>query len=79
MVKAKSVLISISTYLVVGSLLVVGLYVVSNPGYLQPCPIRVVSYKCSTTTDFIASLIARPSFWIEVLLWPLTLTTYFGS
>jgi|Deesub1362B_J571_1020462.scaffolds.fasta_scaffold57520_1 hypothetical protein len=66
-------------YLTVGYGVILGLYLISNPGYLKPCPPTVAPYKCPSVMDLVRNLTVSPDFWLQVLLWPLTLITYFGT
>lgn len=75
----KKIALYILGYLVIGYVVVLGLYLISNPGYFRPCPPTVAPYKCTSIMDFVRELAVRPDFWLQVLLWPLTLITYFGS
>lgn len=75
----KKIALYILGYFVIGYVVVLGLYLLSNPGYFRPCPPTVAPYKCPSIMGLVRDLAVRPDFWLEVLVWPLTLITYFGS
>ena len=77
--KHKKVVLYILGYLIIGYVIVLGLYFLSNPGYFKQCPPTVAQFKCSKPIDLVVELAGRPDFWFGVLVWPLTLITYFGS
>jgi len=64
-------------YLAVGYLGTLGMYLISNPGYLQPCPPDLAPYKCIGVTGLIKDLAVRPDFWFDVLTWPISLPIKF--
>lgn len=54
-------------YLATGYAVVLGLYLVSSPGYIHN---RHVG-------ELVMSLAVRGDFWRDVVIWPLTLVFYF--
>ena len=77
--KRKKVILYILGYFVIGYIVVLGLYFLSNPGYFKKCPPTVAQFKCSSSVDLVVDLAGRSDFWFQVLIWPLTLITYLGS
>ena len=77
--KHKKVALCILGYLIIGYVVVLGLYFLSNPGYFKECPPTVAQFKCSSPIDLVVDLAGRPDFWFQVLVWPLMLITHFGS
>lgn len=75
----KKIALSILGYFVIGYIVVLGLYLLSNPGYFKPCPPTVAQFKCPSVINLIGDLASSPDFWLQVLVWPLTLITYFGT
>ncbi|RLE73229.1 MAG: hypothetical protein DRJ37_00840 [Thermoprotei archaeon] len=55
-------------YIATGFVTVLILYILSNPGYLKPCPPSVALYKCRTFFDFTLELVSEPEFWYNVLI-----------
>jgi hypothetical protein len=66
-------------YFATGYAVTLGLYLLSNLGYFKPCPPIVAPYKCPSVMGLVIDLAVRSDFWLQVLLWPLTLITYFGT
>jgi len=66
-------------YLAIGYVVTLSLYFLSNPGYFKPCPPTVAQFKCPSVINLIEDLANRPDFWLQILVWPLTLITYFGT
>ena len=75
----KRIILCTLGYLVTGYAVTLGLYLLSNPGYFKPCPPTVAPYKCPNVMDLVRDLAVRPDFWLQVLVWPLTFITYFGT
>ena len=75
----KWIILCILGYLVTGYAVNLGLYLLSNPGYFKPCPPTLAPYKCTGVMGLVRDLAVRPDFWLQVLVWPLTLITYFGA
>jgi len=63
-------------YLATGYAVLLGLYLLSNPGYLMPCPPTVAPYKCTGVAGLVKDLAVRPDFWRDVVIWPITLLFY---
>ena len=72
MTRNKKIIIFIIIYLVIGYGVIFGMYLRSNPGYLQPCPPELAPYKCTGVSGLIGDLAVRPDFWLEVLAWPIS-------
>lgn len=75
----KKVILYILGYFIIGYIIILGLYLLSNPGYFRQCPLTVAQFKCSNPIDLVIDLMNGSDFWIEVLVWPLTLITFLGS
>lgn len=72
MTKFGKIIIFIITYLVIGYGVIFGMYLRSNPGYLQSCPPELAPYKCVGVSGLIKGLAVRSDFWGEVLTWPIS-------
>lgn len=75
-IKHKKAILFILGYFVIGYIVVLSIYFLSNPGYFKPCPPTVAQFKCSAPADLVIRLAGRSNFWFEVAVWPLTVINY---
>lgn len=75
-VHKKRIAIYALSYLAIGYIVVFGIYLLSSPGYLQPCPPELAPFKCTGVAGLIRDLSVRPDFWLQVVVWPFTLFVY---
>lgn len=56
-------------YLIIGVLVSISQWFITNPGYLQPCPTS--NFKCISTADRVVEILLRPDFWLLLIIWPI--------
>ncbi|MCX9012440.1 MAG: hypothetical protein OIN66_15140 [Candidatus Methanoperedens sp.] len=75
-ISKKIIAIYALSYLTIGYIVVFVIYLLSNPGYLQPCPPELAPFKCTGVAGLIRNLSIRSDFWLQVAIWPFTLFAY---
>lgn len=68
----KQIVATIIGYFIVGIIVGIGQYFITNPALLEPCPEYVAQFKCTTVLQRIAETVLQPYFWIYLPLWPFT-------
>lgn len=67
----KSLFVVIVGYLLLGIIVSIVQWFITNPALLESCPEYVAQFKCSSLTVRFIEILKRPDFWWGLPIWPL--------
>lgn len=67
---SKKTTLIIICYLLIGFVVSVAQYFITNPALSQACPAYVAQFKCQNTLETILMILSYPNFWFNLIIWP---------